>query len=544
MQVGGCVCSRARTADCVSGWNPIPVDVFLHLDAPVSGGLRVSAATVKTHVSGRPGRLPFIEANRIVRASILQSLRFDAPPASWRVMLHFTCELVGWSRAFDLAPFPQAQAACGRMHRATVSAAMNRWHTNGVWEYRPARFEGEYGTVAMLGDNETSKTWGFRRVGDGRSRDEMRVVWGAVRRAGTIVCGWPGAVPASAIKVLLAVIAGGACWSRLSVAVSHAELMETTRCSEGQVRNALRWLHAAEVIEYTPGTGHAPSQVRLIAPVEALPSPFENSDVSTVENTFVCVEKNTPGCRPDGDPSENREHDVQVPLELKFPESSAVRGFDEPVKTVVQVAPFVPEPSETPACGGRFEKVCADLSVATGQVVSPDRPGSVRLARAVNDRPGWSVAELVAVAAMGPNDSLLCPAAVYAWRIEQQPVLSPSDRAAHVADAALQRRQADIEARHVQQAVDAAENQVLAPWLARVDALNVAQLEEAICRLPGRWRQRYRQNGLDPFFRSGLTHLLAADDGIDLETEVSMAADQARLSVQHPFATMTGREQR
>jgi hypothetical protein len=132
--------------------------------------------------------------------------------------------------------------------------------------------------------------------------------------------------------------------------------------------------------------------------------------------------------------------------------------------------------------------------------------------------------------------------ALLAFRLEQLPVESPEEFRAQqrAVDAAARRHRAELERERqmLDEAADAAANQVLEPYLARVDGLDAVDLAVLAARLPAFLRSRFRPGPLTALMRSAFAERLAAADGVDLE-QVAEEARQAVLT--HRSGTMVGR---
>lgn len=486
-----------------------------------------------SHVSGRHDRTTLFHATSTGRRCIAAALKTsDARPSELRTFLYASVKLVSWSRTGDRMPLPEVSSAT-HLHPHTVGRSMRAWHDRGIWNYSPARRAGEYGTV-HLNDIDNTEL-GFSPTD---SRDPMAVVWPTMRRAALRTC----TGPVAAVRVVLAVLGGAACWSRLEVEVSHKELAETAGCTVAQVRRALTWLVDNDIIEYTPGTGHRPSRIRLVPAdavnvgpgrhgiLEAHSSTANPAPADTTEAPSPRPLDAHPGCASGSRPIHNRDNaELVIPLSSRDATTN-LPGDDVPQSTT----------DESSLAKHRTSDVVAQLAVRSGRDVPLHGPGGERLHTEITLRPTWSVGELVeALLAVKLPASVLHPAALFAHRAAHLPTTSPKETAAHHAAADAERRQIrhieETEAAAAETAADEAANAALEPYLERVDQLSPADLAACAAALPSWLRTRFTPVRITHVVRHGLAEVLAARDGVDL---VHVADTARRNALTHRSGTM------
>lgn len=397
-----------------------------------------------------PGeRVDLIAATRAGRAAIARALGCPARGSELRVLLYVVVDLVSWSRMSNKVPLAQVAAAT-KLHPHTVGRCLKAWHDRGVLRYEPARREGEYGTVSLEPCNEAVELIAER---DRAPRVEMRDVWVGMRDV--TLRGIHGG-PAQ-LRVLLVLIAQAACWSRVELRASQSELAAAAGCSQAQVRRAISWLAAHDVIRYAPGTGHSCSRIRFgredVAELSYQPRAAAGADerareAGGVDNHVEPPSGARPGCRLGARPRTDREHVVTPPSDSETRSTLDVEGFIE------------------------------ELRDRLGLVVE-QRALSTELQRLHQ----WGREELLAAVLARPLPTTLhSPSALMRSRLSELAESPPSvmlrqQRAAEAAARATKER--DLRERAE------AEQAALAPYLERVDAMSREVLEDVVRDLGG-----------------------------------------------------------
>jgi hypothetical protein len=366
---------------------------------------------------------------------------------------------------------PLAQiAGATKLHPHTVGRCLKAWHDRGVLQYEPARREGEYGVVRLEACEDPVELIAER---ERAPRVEMRDVWVGMRDVS-----WRGMQGGPAVlRVLLVLIAQAACWSRVELRASQAEISAASGCSQAQVRRAISWLSQNDVIRYAPGTGHSCSKIRFGRQEEpqhdaavsyeaegrsvlnrcaAEPASVEPRALRPdaggvddgVDNPTGVTCAATPGCRQGARPRSEREHVVLPPYGLL--------------------------PRSTPA----GEWFIEELRRRSGVVVLPGAVAAElpRLHR-------WGREELLAAVLARPLPATLHnPGALIRARLRDLDETSPSEKLASQRQQQLAEQASE---RQAAAAVEARELAELEPYLREVDSMTPELIEEALHAIGG-----------------------------------------------------------